>query len=68
MTPEQFINYLKEQVTIHGSQKAMAAHYGIGQAFLSEVLRGRREPGDKIPAALGFRKVISYEVIDREGK
>jgi hypothetical protein len=64
MTPEQFLDYVKEQVNVHGSQKALARHLGVGQAFLSDVLRGRRDPGDKIPAALGFRKVVSYEVIE----
>jgi transcriptional regulator with XRE-family HTH domain len=66
MTPEQFHQYLEAQVLKYGSQKALAQHCGVGQAYLSDVLRGNREPGFKIVAALGFKKVVTYERLEED--
>jgi hypothetical protein len=61
MTPEEFLTYLRQQAQAHGSQKALAAHLRINPAWLSDILRGRRDPGQKLLEALGFRRVVSYE-------
>jgi transcriptional regulator with XRE-family HTH domain len=61
MTPEEFHRYLEQKVRTYGSQKALAEYCGVGQAYLSDVMRGNREPGVKIVAALGFKKVVTYE-------
>jgi transcriptional regulator with XRE-family HTH domain len=69
MTPEEFHRYLEQKVRTYGSQKALAEYCGVGQAYLSDVMRGNREPGFKIVAALGFRKVVTYErLIEGEGE
>jgi hypothetical protein len=68
LTPEQFHRYLEQKVRTFGSQKALAEYCGVGQAYLSDVMRGNREPGVKIVAALGFQKVVTYEPLKEEGK
>lgn len=40
---------------------ALAKNLKLSPSYLSDVLLGRREPGPKLLAALGLRKVVSYE-------
>lgn len=49
-----------------GSQLAWAKAHGISPAYLSSVLGYERHPGPKLLAALGLRKVISYEPVGRK--
>lgn len=63
MTPDQFIMYCKAQIEILGSQKAFAARYGISEQYLTDILKRRREPGEKILKALGFRRIVTYEQV-----
>ena len=53
MTLPQLIVELERLVNRCGSQKALAERLNVSQAYLSDVLSGRREPGDKILAPLG---------------
>ena len=39
----------------------MAAEYlNISEPYLSDILHGKRDPGDKLLRAMKFKKVISY--------
>lgn len=66
MTPVQFILFLRKQLPRYGSQNAMARAMGISGAYLSDLLNGKREPGEKVLNALGLERVVRYE--KREGK
>lgn len=44
-----------------GSQKAAAKRLGVSPTYLSDIKKGRRDPGDKILTALGFKRVVIYE-------
>lgn len=44
-----------------GSQKLWAQKHELSAPYVSEVLRGTREPGDSILKALGLIKVVTYE-------
>lgn len=46
-----------------GGQKAWAKINGLSPAYVSDVLSGRREPGESICRALGIRRVVSYRKI-----
>jgi hypothetical protein len=43
-----------------GSQREWGARYGISQAYLSNVLTGRLEPGPAVLAALGLVREVWY--------
>lgn len=43
------------------TQKALAKRLGISAQYLSDILKGRREPGQKMLDALGLERVITYE-------
>jgi hypothetical protein len=52
-----------------GGQRTWAATARVSQAYVSDVLNGRRDPGDSIVRALGLRKVVRYEdAWDEHGK
>lgn len=47
-----------------GGQKAWAKINGLSAAYVSDVLNGRREPGETICKALGIERVISYRLAE----
>lgn len=49
-----------------GGQKALASQWGISVQYISDVLRGYRDPGKSILAALGYERVILYRKIDKQ--
>lgn len=51
---------LRREVERAGSQNALAKEFGIGAAYLSDVLNGRREAGPAILAGLGLKREVRY--------
>jgi len=47
-----------------GSQYQWATRSKLSPAYVSDVLRGKRDPGEGLLKALGLRKVVSYEKIN----
>jgi len=43
------------------TQKEWADKHGISPQYLSHVLSGRTDPGPKILAALGLKRVVVYQ-------
>lgn len=60
MDAEGVRKLLRMEVAEHGSQKALAARIGVTQAFLSDIINGRREPSGKPLAFLGLRRRVDY--------
>lgn len=60
MNEQDIREHLRIAVLTAGSQKAFAARHGISPAYINDVLQGRREPGEKILAAIGFERVVTY--------
>jgi DNA-binding transcriptional regulator YdaS (Cro superfamily) len=51
-----------------GGQQAWAQAHGLSLAYVNDVLHGRRQPGKRICAALGFRRVVLYEPVRQENE
>lgn len=62
-SPLDVCRELQEQCNAAGSQKAWAQANGLSAAYVNDVFRGRREPGESICAALGFRRIVLYEPV-----
>ena len=58
-TREGLVAWLAAQCQLE-SQKAVAERYGVSQQFLSDILRHRREVGNKLLKGLGLRRVVKY--------
>ena len=61
LTKAQLLELVRSAVEAAGTQKALAERYGISEQYLTDVLRGRREPGEKLLSALGYERVILYQ-------
>ena len=58
MTAEQFTDYLRKQC--NGNQSGFARYLNVSPAYISDILRGTREPGPKVLKAMGFVRVVTY--------
>lgn len=45
---------------IEGTQDGLAKRLGIGAAYLSDVMRGKKAAGPSIYRALGLERVVTY--------
>jgi hypothetical protein len=55
-----FLKALQLAVKRAGTQKQAAILLGVSEQFLSDVLRSRRGPGEKLLSKLGLVLVTSY--------
>jgi hypothetical protein len=58
MTLDSFRQMLLRLVKEAGSQRALAKKYGISPMFLCDILKGRRDPGEKFLSAMGYRREV----------
>lgn len=63
MDSDRFIQELRMRIEEAGSQKAFAEAVGISEPYLSDILAGRREPGEKILKPLGLQRKVIYEEV-----
>lgn len=57
--------FLRDECKEAGGQEAWAKASGVSAAYVSDVLNGRREPGDGICEPLGLRRLVTY-IYDHE--
>lgn len=60
MTEADVLRVLARECRRCGTQAEWAKAQGISPTYVSDVLKGRRAPGDSILAALGFERVVTY--------
>jgi predicted transcriptional regulator len=59
---EDFRKMLRDQIEkMDCTHAEYAATHGISASYLSDVLNGRREPGEKLLAAKGMKRAVYYE-------
>lgn len=61
----QFVEHLRRKASEAGGQKILAQKLGVSEAYLSDVINGRREPADKLLSALGMERVVTYRFIEK---
>ena len=52
---------LKAMAAELGSQKALAERAEISEPYLSDVLKGRRDPTDAVCRVVGLKRKVVYE-------
>ena len=66
ITQAELIALLREQAPI-GKQEQWANDHDVQPSYLSDVLRGRRDPGKSIQKALGYERVVMYrKIVDKQ--
>lgn len=66
LSEEEFLSLIRDDVETQGSQKALAAKLDVSEAYLSDVLRGRRSAGSKILSRYRLRAITSYVRAEKE--
>jgi hypothetical protein len=66
MNKDKLIAYIQSIIDKQygGLQAGFAQDNDMSAAYVNDVLRGRREPGQKILNAVGVEKVVTYRKID----
>lgn len=55
---------LKKACTDAGSARQWAISHAIAPGYVTDVLAGRCEPGDKILGALGLQRIVDYRAAE----
>jgi hypothetical protein len=58
LKPKEIVQLLRTEVKTAGSQRAWAKKAGIERPLVNKILRGRKQPTEKIILALGLRRVL----------
>jgi hypothetical protein len=66
MELSEVIHLLRLRCAQAGSQAAWAREHGLAQTYVNEVLRGNRNPGEKLLHALGLIAVVDYRPIEEK--
>lgn len=61
LTLQDVIELIRGEAEKTGSQKELAKKLDVSAQYISDILNGRREPGDAILKPLGLHKVVTYE-------
>lgn len=60
ITTEQFREVLRARTRLDGSQKATARKFRIPESYLSDILRGNREPSESVAKLLGYERGVVF--------
>jgi plasmid maintenance system antidote protein VapI len=60
ITEEELLRIIGQMVIKWGSQKAVAEHLQISNAFMSDIIAGNRPVSVRVAKRLGYTKVIKF--------
>lgn len=60
----EILDALRQAIGTAGSAKAFAEEAGLSAAYVGDVLHGRREPADRILAALGLKRITVIAAVE----
>lgn len=63
LTLDAVLTRINRTVAFYGSQAATARALHVSLSDLNRVVRGREAPGPALLAALGLRRVVTYEEV-----
>jgi plasmid maintenance system antidote protein VapI len=66
MAKETVLQFIQRRVKEHGSQRAYAKHLGVSQAYLSDVINGRRDISKEMAQLLGYKRLTIFVKTNRK--
>jgi hypothetical protein len=66
MNIDQVLSLIRRKIDAFDTQREAAETWGVSEAYLSEVLKGRQKPGKKILDALDLEHIDKYRYRKRE--
>lgn len=62
LTEQEVMERLRAAIEGAGGQRAFAEKHGLTPAYINDVVHGRRALADRILAAIGVKRTITYSV------
>lgn len=62
MTEQEVRKRLAEAIEAAGGQSVFADRHGFTRAYINDVVHGRRALADRILAAIGIERIVTYRV------
>ena len=59
-TEEQVRDLLRAAIERWSTQKAFAEHHGLSPQYITDVMKGRREPAARICQIVGIERTVVY--------
>jgi hypothetical protein len=66
VTQAGLLEVIRREVAVSGSQGNAARRLRVSPQYLCDVLKGRREPGQKLLDALGYCRIAVYKKLATE--
>lgn len=63
MVTDEVVTLLRKKCAASGSAKRWAEENKVSESYVSDVLRGRREPAASILDALGLERITTYRKV-----
>jgi plasmid maintenance system antidote protein VapI len=60
ITQAEILSIIKEMVGKWGTQKELADHLGISNAYLNDIIHGKQAVSNKVAQKLGYKRVIKF--------
>jgi plasmid maintenance system antidote protein VapI len=68
ITHDEILKIIKEMVSKWGTQKELADHLGISNAYLNDIIHEKQAVSDKVARRLGYKRIIKYVQEPRKEK
>lgn len=65
--PEEGLLTLLHEECSRTTRKAVAQRCGISLQYLGDILHGRRAVSAQVALAFGFRRIVLFEPVERDG-
>lgn len=65
LSPDAVLGLLRREADAAGSQGKLAEQLGVSPQYLSEVMRGKKEPGPAILAPLMLSREVRYRKLTK---
>jgi plasmid maintenance system antidote protein VapI len=66
ITHDEILSIIKEMVGKWGTQKELADHLEISNAYMSDILNEKQAVSDKVARKLGYKRIVKYVSEDRK--
>lgn len=61
ITRDELTILLRAEIQAAGSQRALARKWQVAPAYITDLLRGTRDPGPRILDVMGYERVVLYQ-------
>lgn len=65
ITERDLVALVREEVNLSAQNKT-AERIGVSPQYINDLIRGRREPSQKIASAFGYKRIVVFEELPPE--